>query len=271
MSLDAALDYAATRGWPLFPCTVRKVPLIKAFAENATTNTVQLFGWWERWPDALIGLPTGRRSGLVVLDIDVKEPRAYGLDALADLALAILPETPMSHTRSGGLHLYFACHSAVEIRNSIGKGGLGPGLDVRGTGGFVVLPSEASRYRWDPCCNFDTCSALPAPAWLGHRARQVAKISVEPRRFDAGSVLEEACDNIRAAGEGEKWREICREAFIVGCLVRDRHLSESRARHELDAALLSLQRHCTNFAHAIHGYETAFAEGLAAPRRGPRA
>jgi hypothetical protein len=266
----AALDYAATRGWPVFPVSAdgKKHPLIKAFAENATTNTVQLFGWWEKWPWALVAMPTGKPSGFVVLDVDVKNGN-WGFDTLAELdtGLSILPETPMAHTLSGGLHVYFACHPAVEIRNSIGKGGLGPGLDIRGDGGLVVLPSPGAGYRWDPVCNFDTCSALPAPAWLGHRTRQSVKISGKARQFDAASVLEEACDNIRGAEEGDKWRTVRREAFIVGCLVRDRHVPESRARHELDAALLALQRRCANFAHAVDGYQSAFAEGLAAPRR----
>ena len=33
---------------------------------------------------------------------------------------------------------------------------LGPGLDVRGDGGYVILPSSGSGYTWDPLLNFDT-------------------------------------------------------------------------------------------------------------------
>jgi hypothetical protein len=256
VSREAALDYAATRGWPVFPVSAdgKKRPLIKDWGNAASLDPGQIERWWKRWPQALVGVPCGRRTGFVVLDIYVKDPRAYGFDTLGDLGLAILPETPMAHTRSGGLHLYFACHATIEIRNSIGRGGFGPGVDVRGNGGFVVLPSPGSRYWWDPHLNFDTCTPQPAPAWLGHRSRQVSKVSGKSRRFDAASVLEEACDNIRGA-------------FIVGCLVRDRHVPEGRARHELDAAVLALQGRCRDYNHAVQGYETAFAEGLCAPRR----
>src|SRR6516165_1844652 len=60
----------------------------------------------------------------------------------------------------------------IEIRNSVGKHGLGPGLDVRGQGGYAVVPCPGSGYRWDPHCNFDTVPPHPAPAWLGHRQKQ---------------------------------------------------------------------------------------------------
>src|SRR5215813_1183280 len=67
--LAAALDYATARRWPVFPCTSRKVPLVEAFAEVATTSIVQLVAWWEKWPWALVAMPTGKPSGFVVLDI----------------------------------------------------------------------------------------------------------------------------------------------------------------------------------------------------------
>src|SRR5271167_1589688 len=33
-------------------------------------ETVQ--GWWNRWPDALVGVPTGEVTSLVVIDVDTK-------------------------------------------------------------------------------------------------------------------------------------------------------------------------------------------------------
>src|SRR5262249_2998705 len=130
----------------------------------------------------------------------------WGFDTLADLNidLARLPATPMTHTRSLGLHVWFSCHPKIEIRNSIGNGGLGAGLDIRGDGGLVVLPCPTSKYRWDPHYNFDTCTPIPAPAWLGHRRRQHNKVTGQSRKFDAETVLEEACDRIRGAGDGDK-------------------------------------------------------------------
>lgn len=109
--LDAALRYA-NRGWPIFPRQSagprRKQPLTPSGVHDAEIDPAIIDKWWHRWPDALVGLPTGRRAGLVVLDIDVKDPRANGFDALEALGLVPLPATPMVHSASGGLHLYFA-------------------------------------------------------------------------------------------------------------------------------------------------------------------
>ena len=121
--LDAALRYAS-RGKPVFPCRwdgiARKQPLTPHGFKGATTDTAIIRSWWGIWPEALIGMPTGQASGLVVLDIDVKQPEANGFDSLEDLGRSILPETPMVHTQSGGLHVYFAIGER-ELKNSAGR------------------------------------------------------------------------------------------------------------------------------------------------------
>jgi putative DNA primase/helicase len=100
---DAALAYGALR-WPVFPChwqgERRKRPLIEGGFHAATTGETLIREWWRRWPDALVGVPTGRAIGVVVLDIDVKQPEANGYDTLDNLGFAILPSTPMVHTAS---------------------------------------------------------------------------------------------------------------------------------------------------------------------------
>src|SRR6516162_5154723 len=83
--LDAALSYAERRGWPVFPVALvkrqdgklDKKPLVK-WGAAATTDAKQIKEWWRRWPNALVGVPTGRRSGLVVLDVDCKFDTANG-------------------------------------------------------------------------------------------------------------------------------------------------------------------------------------------------
>src|SRR5829696_4587689 len=84
--LDAALAYAR-RGWPVFPlhtsrgagcscgnpsCTdIGKHPRIKGWQDAATTHEAQVRDWWERrWPEANVGIPTGPRSGVLVVDHD---------------------------------------------------------------------------------------------------------------------------------------------------------------------------------------------------------
>jgi Bifunctional DNA primase/polymerase, N-terminal len=131
--LDQALEYVL-RGWAVFPCRwdggprLRKTPLTRNGFKDASRDQKTVYQWWVRWPTALIGLPTGEVSGVVVLDVDVKRSQANGFDSLEDLGHSILPETPMAHTESGGLHVYFRCPDR-DVRNSAGH--IAPGLDVR--------------------------------------------------------------------------------------------------------------------------------------------
>jgi len=103
--------------------------------------------WWERWPAANVGVPTGQRSGLLVLDVD---PRHGGLKSLNTLERenGSLPRTARARTGGGGVHVFFRYPAEKEVRNSAGW--LGPGLDVRGEGGYVVVPPSRTQeaYEW---------------------------------------------------------------------------------------------------------------------------
>src|SRR5215471_15826881 len=104
-ALAAALAYAG-RGWPVFPRNGPR-PLVERGYKDSSRDPEQIRAWWEFWPQALIGVPTGSISGIVVLDID----RKNGVDGyltLEKIGKSSLPETPMAHTPHGGLHLYFA-------------------------------------------------------------------------------------------------------------------------------------------------------------------
>jgi hypothetical protein len=84
---------------------------------------------------------------LVVLDVD---SRAGGSESLAKLQRANgpLPRTARWCTGGGGMHIFFRYRDGEEMRNSAGL--LGPGLDVRGEGGYVVVPPSRtqSAYEW---------------------------------------------------------------------------------------------------------------------------
>jgi hypothetical protein len=66
-----ALEYAGY-GIPIFPCKQNKAPLTKNGFKEATADKEQIREWWHRWPEAMIGIPTGTASGIVVIDIDLK-------------------------------------------------------------------------------------------------------------------------------------------------------------------------------------------------------
>jgi hypothetical protein len=52
--------------------------------------------WWKRWPSANLGVPTGKKSAVVVLDVDLDDG---GLESLAKLERAGAP-TPKTSVLS---------------------------------------------------------------------------------------------------------------------------------------------------------------------------
>lgn len=188
-----ALAYAEN-GFPVFPCKATvdrakgsKAPHLPGESAPgrrdgghwlATTDCTQIATWWQRWPDALIGFPTGLRSSCVVVDLDPKDVDAVAmLSSLTHWCGKLRQEDPetgeilepaIARTQSGGLHLYFAWPDATTFaemaRNLARLGQCSEGIignptnifraflkageahehlahiDVRGQGGYVIAP-----------------------------------------------------------------------------------------------------------------------------------
>ena len=67
---EGAARFAAA-GVPIFPCKpAEKRPLTEHGFRDATSDDRQIARWWSRWPEANIGMPTGRSSAVEVVDID---------------------------------------------------------------------------------------------------------------------------------------------------------------------------------------------------------
>lgn len=212
-----------------------------------------------------------------MLDVDTKGDTS-GFDTLDDLGYALLPVTPMAHTPSGGLHLYFAIPEHVTIRNTQGgRGcGIGPGLDWRGTGGYVIVPSLGSRYRWDPVNNLAAVPLAPVPADLLPRVPTPA-ISVKPVQPVAGlddygeAALDSACRRILAAPNGEQQATLNAECFAIGTLAGAGGLPIGFARDVLLWAARRLINHDprrpwrdTELERKV---DAAFDAGMRQPRR----
>ncbi|MBO8202247.1 bifunctional DNA primase/polymerase [Streptomyces smyrnaeus] len=100
------------------------------------------------------GIACGRPPlHLLGLDLDVK----HGIDpqgALERLAAAhgfVVPATTTVLTPSGGRHLWLRGPADTAVPNSVGR--LAPGIDVRGTGGYLVGPGSVTAggtYRLAP-------------------------------------------------------------------------------------------------------------------------
>lgn len=137
--LEIAMNLAKD-GYRVFPCHSLgkpKTPYVK-WKEESTTDTEIIQKWWEKWSSALVGVPTGVVNGFTVLDIDKKND-VDGFKSLHRLGFDLDSICgPRIKTPSGGLHIYF--HYCPSVKNSAGK--LGPGLDIRNDGGYVIVAGE---------------------------------------------------------------------------------------------------------------------------------
>lgn len=148
--LGAARYYSLQLELPVFPLRPNeKLPATPHGFKDASTHELTICQWWKDQPAANVALPTGEASGFLVLDIDTRHD---GLETLARLQSAYeeLPPTRMVRTPSGGFHYYFKWQPGLTNSNK-GLKVYGPGLDVRGEGGYVVLPPsviDGKRYEW---------------------------------------------------------------------------------------------------------------------------
>ncbi len=237
----AAFRYAL-RGLHVFPLSPGpKVPIKGTHGCCGATRDLDVVrAWWATWPSANIGIATGTRSGLWVLDID---PRHGGGAALAGLERehGPVPATIQSTTPSGGRHLYWRWPAdGPEIRNSAGR--VGPGLDVLGEGGSVVAPPSiralGERYAW---CDAGAMLA-DAPGWLVVLTRPpvprpisspAQAIQGDTDRYVAAAAASEL-QELEGAPEGTRNDALNRAAFNLGQFVKAGALPENWARSQLE-------------------------------------
>jgi putative DNA primase/helicase len=132
---------------------------------DATRDSVRITSWFEgeAWN---IGIATCAASGIVVLDID---PRHGGEGSLAALEAehGPLPPTWRFLTGGGGEHILFR-HPGGTVKNSAGK--VGPGIDVRGDGGYIVAPPSihigGRPYAISVDHHPDDVTLAELPSWL---------------------------------------------------------------------------------------------------------
>ena len=231
---EAALGYVG-RGWPVLPChhmtaggcscgradcsSPGKHPRTRTGLTEATTDPDQVARWWRRWPQSNVGIRTGAESALVVVDVDPGHDGVASLRALVDQHDR-LPSGLRVRTGSGGWHLYFA-HPGGVVANSAGR--LGPGLDMRGDGGYVIAPP--SNHRSGGAYSFvDADAPVPEmPEWLDRLVRPPERrVERDPihigEAVDAwvrAAVLAEA-ERVRTAPAGSRNATLNRAAFSLG-------------------------------------------------------
>jgi len=163
-TLEAANKLAATKGIPVFPCKLNKSPLTLHGFKDATTDPKVIWQMWERYRDVpCLGVPTGEASGLLVLDVDVDDGK-QGEESFAHLEETYEPLPPTRKVRTGGGGIQYL------FRYPQGYGRIGnltnllPGIDVRGEGGYIIVPPSVSHkgpYTWE-----EKGKRGYAPEWL---------------------------------------------------------------------------------------------------------
>ena len=132
MMIDAALRLSSN-GISIFPVKADKSPFIQLWQGKATTDPLMVKKWWHKWPRANIAMPTGHQSGLVAVDVDVKNG-VDGYESLSSIeAMFGVQGTRRIETPSGGVHLIYRCTQKVKSRV-----GILDGIDIRGDGGYIV-------------------------------------------------------------------------------------------------------------------------------------
>lgn len=288
----AALSYAEA-GWAVFPvsgivsdhCGCRagvacdhpaKHPLVPGGARSGTTDPAQLRAWWRSWPWAGVGLPTGARTGLVVVDLDPDHGARESVEDLARRGMRLSPTLSVA-TGGGGRHLLYA-HPGTHVSNLAGElpgAGLAPGVDLRGDGGYVVAPPSlhlsGQRYRWRGG------TLVPLPAWLlpaptpSSGAPPVPGLDGDRQSRYVASALAAEVSRVRAAvahDQGGRGRNdtLNKAAFALGTLTGAGVLDPDRARESLLVAAISIG---LRQSEAMRTIASGLRAGAARPRRVP--
>jgi hypothetical protein len=161
--LEVARGYME-RGWHVFPVT-GKVPATEHGLNDASTDESMAASWWGTSSGRGIGLATGKTSGVWVLDLDGEEGREAFV-ALQEREGRI--DRTLAARTGNGVHLYFRMPANADVRNSASK--VGPHIDVRGSGGYVVAPPSphpsGKAYAWVEGRSPADVRPANAPRWL---------------------------------------------------------------------------------------------------------
>ncbi len=151
-------------GWSVFPCDVTKAPIVDSELnfvhgfQSATGDVKLTAKAWHKYKDAGIGLALP--EGLIVFDCDVLKdadkkpilkdgkPDMIGLRSFQKLILELNftdsdLDTLSVITQSGGRHIYYKMPDGIPSFNCTHAL---EGLDIKGFGGYVLLPNSPGQY-----------------------------------------------------------------------------------------------------------------------------
>jgi len=144
----------------------RSIVAWKQFQECRPTEQ-EVSDWFSRWPDANIGIVTGKISDLVVFDLDSEHAVEYAEEQGG------FPMTAKVKTGKG-YHIY-ARYPDFEVRNDVRKE---LDIDIRADGGYVVAPpsihGNGNQYDWEEGLSISEIDPVPCEPWMEEYLRSVA-------------------------------------------------------------------------------------------------
>jgi hypothetical protein len=254
--MKAAAIAATERGWHVFPVLPgAKKPAINGWPTRTVANPAAVAAGWPAGCN--VGIACGP-SRLVVVDLDNGKdlPPTWqereGVHDGTDVFGALLhdhgtgwPVTYMVVTPSGGLHVYFDAAGHVGIRNSAGK--LGPMIDVRADGGYVLAAGSVVDGRgYTVAYGTRDLHPAPLPAWLAGLLVDTPppqrRVTAPPRpvrdgdRYTTAAVQAELFE-VATAPNGARNDQLNRSAYALARFVADGRLEPAGVADALaDAA-----------------------------------
>ncbi len=290
----------AERGWHLFPVRAGdKRPAIRNWQHRASPDPARLLEFYRHRPSFNAGIACGP-SGLFVVDADTPKPGqpeiryVSGVQVLAELAAARAAELPDTFTvssPSGGQHRYFTAPAGLVLGNTCRA--LGPLLDTRGAGGYVLAPGcrlaprpAAPRRPGHPGGSYellDDTDPAELPTWLHqalteHRPTAVSA-PAEPscaagRRWSdryVDAVVRAELDRVQRAGPGQHNTAVFTAARALGQLAAAGALDHGQAEELLTRAATGIAAgpcDCTTRELAA-SIRSGLTHGARRPRRLP--
>ena len=265
----------AARGWHVFPCAIggKRPALQESWQHLATTDRARIYRWWIRAPFN-IGVSCGP-SGLVVIDLDIPKASGQlgGAESFCRMCQGHRQPVPWRTftvaTPSGGRHLYFRA-PAGPVRNSASR--LGPLVDIRATGGYVVAPGSRIGGRAYEVAN--SAPAAPLPGWIASLLDDRPSAAASARRLPLPgtdqaipyvlAALREETARVATARPGTRNDTLNRAAFSLGQLVAANLLPAAAAA----TALADAAESCGLPGGEAH---RTIRSGMASAARHPRA
>ena len=210
--LIAALEYAL-KGWHVFPTREKngrtytntrgvevtpraKMPYVRKGLNAATTDESQIRAWWNKIPDAGIGVNCGA-SGLFVIDIDTHKGRG-GLENFMRMGIPS-DRAFQCITPSGGLHLIYSGDGKTTTNDALQ-------IDTRGMGGYIIAPpsflisGEKIGHYAKIGCWAGSPMRVPSDAFEKLGIDDKKKLGV-PKEYNSGETSSEKVKRVRTALE----------------------------------------------------------------------